>query len=180
VLDRARPVWGKVTSLIGYFDLDPNRALDIILDVLSIHLATHYSFFLALLSLSPWAGSYNPTESILPMAQDLPVGIYKGKTLDEILLLAETRGVGLTSRPATDTRVLAQVLGFKFRYYDVGAAVFSDIFATEILQASRSSRTCTKKHVFDCGAFDKRRVYYRGGPLFACKMIFGLLHLLPS
>jgi len=40
-------------SLNGYFDLVPNRALDIILDVLSQHLATHYTFPLTLLSFSP-------------------------------------------------------------------------------------------------------------------------------
>src|SRR4051812_29239474 len=56
--ERARPVWEKVISLIGYFDSDPNRALDVILDVLSQHLTTHYTFFLALLSFSPWSGSY--------------------------------------------------------------------------------------------------------------------------
>ena len=43
---RARPAWERVVGLVGYFDLDPNRALDIILDVFSVHLATHYSFFL--------------------------------------------------------------------------------------------------------------------------------------
>ena len=49
---RARPTWERALGLIGYFDLDPNRALDIILDVSSVHLATHYSFFLSLLSFS--------------------------------------------------------------------------------------------------------------------------------
>jgi len=45
---RARQVWERVVSLIGHFDLDPNRALDILLDVFSTHLATHYTFFLSL------------------------------------------------------------------------------------------------------------------------------------
>ena len=47
---RARPTWERALGLIGYFDLDPNRALDIILDVFSIHLATHHAFFISLLS----------------------------------------------------------------------------------------------------------------------------------
>ena len=122
--DRARPVWEKVISLIGYFDLDPNRALDIILDVLSQHLATHYSFFLALLSFSPWSGSYRrpiPDNEAMDTKADVPPDLYKGKTLDEVLSLAE-----VNSSPSAaghldkgGSRVLAQVLGFKFSYYQV-------------------------------------------------------------
>lgn len=120
--DRARPVWEKVISLIGYFDLDPNRALDIILDVLSVHLATHYSFLLSLLSFSPWCASYcrpKDIEENSDMNFDLPPGAFRGKSLDEILTLAEkgkTDGSLLQSR---GPRVLAQVLGFKFSYYHV-------------------------------------------------------------
>ncbi|KAF6746079.1 hypothetical protein DFP72DRAFT_1152909 [Ephemerocybe angulata] len=49
---RVRSVWDKVVSLIGHFDLDPNRVAGIILDMLSTHLLTHHSFFLALLVLA--------------------------------------------------------------------------------------------------------------------------------
>lgn len=121
--DRARPVWEKVISLIGYFDLDPNRALDVILDVLSVHLATHYSFFIALLSFSPWSASFRRPLSendIADMAVDSAPGLYKGKTIDEVLSLADniprdTKSVSTGSSP----RVMAQVLGFKFAYYQV-------------------------------------------------------------
>jgi hypothetical protein len=44
-----------MVSLIGHFHLDPNRALDVFLDIFATRLATHYTLFLALLSLSPWA-----------------------------------------------------------------------------------------------------------------------------
>lgn len=123
--DRARPVWEKVISLIGYFDLDPNRALDIILDVLSQHLSTHYSFFLSLLSFSPWCGSYRrplPESEAMDTNPDILPGCYKGKTLDEVLTIAEENSTtGL--RDAVDNtggaRVLAQVLGFKFSHYQV-------------------------------------------------------------
>ena len=117
--DRARAVWEKVISLIGYFDLDPNRALDIILDVLSVHLATHYTFFVALLGFSPWKGNYKPSTPMESSASGMP-DRYKDKTLDEILKLAEgngRQGEGETKQP----RVMAQVLGFKFAYYQVGA-----------------------------------------------------------
>lgn len=121
--DRARPVWEKVISLIGYFDLDPNRALDIILDILSQHLTSHYSFFLALLSFSPWSGSYRrapPEDDAANMKIDLPAGGFRGKSLDAVLTLAESNSMSsdMNTRKA-GARVLAQVLGFKFNYYQV-------------------------------------------------------------
>ncbi|EGO01596.1 hypothetical protein SERLA73DRAFT_49063 [Serpula lacrymans var. lacrymans S7.3] len=125
--ERARQVWEKVISLIGYFDLDPNRALDIILDVLSINLPTHYTFFLALLSFSPWSGSYRrPIEGKEngAMSIDLVPGKYQGKNLDEVLQIAESSSMGENFVPSVyeagnNSRVLAQVLGFKFAYYQL-------------------------------------------------------------
>ena len=123
IAERARPVWEKVISLIGYFDLDPNRALDVILDVLSTHLATHYTFFITLLSFSPWSGSYRrPTSDYdgTPMVADLPSGSFRGKTLDEILSLSDGKEHNAqTPSIIHSPRVLAQVLGFKFTYYQV-------------------------------------------------------------
>lgn len=124
--DRVRPVWDKVISLIGYFDLDPNRALDVILDVLSQHLTTHYTFFLTLLSFSPWTGSYlRPfrDEEVMDTKVEIPRGSFNQKNLDEIIDLVETNS--LSGRPpnvvkSVDARVLAQVLGFKFKFYQVG------------------------------------------------------------
>jgi THO complex subunit 2 len=121
--DRARPVWEKVISLIGYFDLDPNRALDIILDVLSVHLAGHYTFFLALLSFSPWCAVHKPLNR-LTVASDPVPDQYKDKSLDEVLLIAEAQQENAhDSSPirhaTTNPRVMAQVLGFKFAYYQV-------------------------------------------------------------
>lgn len=149
--DRARPVWEKVISLIGYFDLDPNRALDIILDVLSQHLPTHFSFFLSLLSFSPWRGSYRPPlpeNEAMDTKLDLPSGIYKGKSLDEVLTIAEENATaGL--RDTTDAkmggaRVLAQVLGFKFSYYQVSIILVMPCLPTNshlTVTPGRSSRT---------------------------------------
>ncbi|THV05422.1 hypothetical protein K435DRAFT_647314 [Dendrothele bispora CBS 962.96] len=125
-LERARPVWEKVHGIIGYFDLDLNRALDIILDVLSVHLSTHYSFFIALLSFSPWRRPES-FEDVTPMSTDPVPEQYAGKSLDEILSLARHRP------PQTDTegsRVLAQVLGFKFTYYQVPP---KDLYSTAAL-----------------------------------------------
>ncbi|KAL0949134.1 hypothetical protein HGRIS_009218 [Hohenbuehelia grisea] len=119
--DRARQVWEKLRGLIGQFDLDPNRALDVIIDVLSVHLATHHVFFLALLSFSPWAGEFQPPSDITmedagetTPSDDSP---YKDKTLDEVLSIADKGVHGPTELPTSGFRVLAQVLGFKFTYY---------------------------------------------------------------
>lgn len=123
--DRARQVWEKVISLIGYFDLDPNRALDIILDVLSVNLATHYTFFLALLSFSPWTGLYRrPSMSTAGrMAVDSVAEHVRGKSLDEVLQITEAnvsdRSTLLENDGGSESRVLAQVLGFKFSHYQV-------------------------------------------------------------
>jgi THO complex subunit 2 len=123
--ERARPVWEKVVSLIGYFDLDPNRALDIILDVLSQHLTTHHSFFLALLSFSPWAGSYRRPlrdNEVMDAMVDIPSTDFKGKSLDEVFTTVEARSYSKRTPGVTkpgEVRVLAQVLGFKFVYYQV-------------------------------------------------------------
>ncbi|TFK73010.1 hypothetical protein BDN72DRAFT_791474, partial [Pluteus cervinus] len=113
--DRAKPVWEKVISLIGYFDLDPNRALDVILDVLSVHLATHYSFFLALLSFSPWSASFRRPTPENSMKVDIPPGSYTGKTFDEVLSLITPCLPDMSH--SSSARVLAQVLGFKMAYY---------------------------------------------------------------
>jgi len=148
IAERARPVWEKVISLIGYFDLDPNRALDVILDVLSVHLATHYTFFIALLSFSPWSGSYlRPTSDYdgAPVVVDLPPGSFKGKTLDEILSLSDGKARDVRTASTTRSpRVLAQVLGFKFTYYQVSLFVLSAYKFS--LRRGHSPPRLTKQH----------------------------------
>lgn len=113
-------------GLIGYFDLDPNRALDIILDVLTVNITTHYTFFLSLLSFSPWASSIRRAmtgkfDTCMPPASSSDQ--YRGKSLDEVLDIAETLSLsykGLNPVPSgLESRVLAQVLGFKFAHYQV-------------------------------------------------------------
>ncbi|KAG0265306.1 THO complex subunit 2 [Mortierella polycephala] len=51
---KADVVLMNVKSLIGYFDLDPNRVLDIMLDVFSANIVTHHRFFIEFLRRSPW------------------------------------------------------------------------------------------------------------------------------
>ncbi|TDL29757.1 hypothetical protein BD410DRAFT_710827 [Rickenella mellea] len=121
---RAQSAWDKVISLIGYFDLDPNRALDIILDVFSANLASHYDFFLSLLSFSPWAGDsrrlVQAAES-RSMPVDAESDSYRRKDFDDVLSIAELRSGRQPSNILQSSKgkphVLAQVLGFKFTHY---------------------------------------------------------------
>ncbi len=123
---RARSTWQQVVSLVGYFDLDPNRALDIILDVFSTNLASHHQFFLALLSCSPWVGErkiIRRSEEAQEMKSEPDPDQYRGKSLDEILIMAENSSQS-NQRPNSiptdrEPQVLAQVLGFKFGHYQV-------------------------------------------------------------
>lgn len=135
--ERARPVWERVVGLVGYFDLDPNRALDIILDVFVIHLAAHYSFFLALLSCSPWAPPIRAKDEDRMPVEPSP-DIYRGKDLDEVLRLAEMQAGFERRAPQVDPPdgingplVLAQVLGFKFTYYQVKLTFHSLVLSTQ-------------------------------------------------
>lgn len=44
----------NITALIGMFNLDPIRVLDIILDIFMAMLVDHWDFFIELLLFSPW------------------------------------------------------------------------------------------------------------------------------
>ncbi|KAI0729395.1 transcription factor/nuclear export subunit protein 2-domain-containing protein [Fomitopsis betulina] len=134
---RARPAWERIVGLIGYFDLDPNRALDVILDVFSTHLATHHAFFIAFLSCSPW--SLHPQHLRKRREDEMVVEPdpqrYRGKSLDEVLAMAESADGKVSPPPmanrGTNSRVLAQVLGFKFAHYqlpDVNEAVPRNLY----------------------------------------------------
>lgn len=98
-------------GLIGYFNLSPPRVLDLILEVASCHVTAHWRFFLELLRCSPWGTT----------AQDSPPkGKGKAKAdanwvdfeVDEVLHAMD--GLG--------DRVLAQVLGVKFGFYQASCS----------------------------------------------------------
>ncbi|WWC89783.1 uncharacterized protein L201_004709 [Kwoniella dendrophila CBS 6074] len=103
---RAKRVWSKIMGLIGYFNLSPPRVLDIILEIASCHVAIHWRFFLDLLKRSPWGSAVNNIN---------PTGKGKGKAVDK-WPDSEVESIGDSLHPGGD-RVLAQVLGFKFGFY---------------------------------------------------------------
>ncbi|KDR65812.1 hypothetical protein GALMADRAFT_148396 [Galerina marginata CBS 339.88] len=117
--ERARPV-GEGYQPYRLLRLGSQSSEDIILDVLSQHLTTHYSFFLALLSFFPWSGSYRrplPVNEAMDVNPDISEMTYRGKNLDEVLTLAEAQIISPATKKSGGARVLAQVLGFKFSYY---------------------------------------------------------------
>lgn len=179
---RARPAWERVVGLIGYFDLDPNRALDVILDVFSAHLATHHSFFVSFLSFSPWAPRSKPVnspDSDEAMAVDPDPPKYRGKTLDDVLSLAED----LSGKSAEDpqlpgpahgnpSRVLAQVLGFKFAHYQVCRDILLLFAKADFKEAFRGHGTGTDELIsYGCHP-DPRRLYLIGRALSSRKCEF--------
>ncbi|SJX65137.1 related to RLR1-Subunit of the THO complex [Sporisorium reilianum f. sp. reilianum] len=97
---RAARVMNNVQALIGYFDLDANRVLDVILDLFATEVMRHYPFFLALLAESPWASSNAPSASA---SNGTTTHLFGGVDLD----LSADSG----------DRICAQLLGFKFAHY---------------------------------------------------------------
>ena len=111
---RATQAWQKLVTIIGYFDLDPVRVLDIILDAFSSHVVTHWSFFLPLLHLSPWKREPLPRKA--GQSNNPKPPSYCDMSFDEILATAE----GVEPGPIPeDVNTCANLLGFKFKYYQV-------------------------------------------------------------
>jgi THO complex subunit 2 len=101
-----------VDALIGYFELDPNRVLDNILDICSQNLLSHARFILHFLHSSPWAP---PSKSVsLPFtAVDKTE---KRRRLDS--MQQDFTGYYKTEMSRLGgSRLAAQLLGFKFRFF---------------------------------------------------------------
>lgn len=110
-MNRAKRVWGKVMALIGYFNLSPPRVLDVILETASHHVAVHWRFFLDLLKCSPWGRA-------ALVAEVGGKGKGKERMVDASWVDVELLGIEEALRADGD-RVLGQVLGVKFGFYQV-------------------------------------------------------------
>ena len=109
---RASQVWDKIMGLIGYFNLSPPRVLDLILEVASCQIAAQWRFLLDLLRCSPWGKDASPVESS---------GKGKGRAI-EAWRMDETSTIEHALDAGGD-RVLCQVLGVKFGFYQVCISV---------------------------------------------------------
>lgn len=118
---RAHQCWIGIEKLIGFFDLDPLRALSTILDLFSSSIATHWRFFLALLDCSPWRRK----KSVQEMQTEVVPGKYENWDFKDVIQDAEHgRRQPLDQARNTNSNssvegnlVIAQVLGFQMRYY---------------------------------------------------------------
>ncbi|KAJ1311288.1 hypothetical protein OPQ81_009786 [Rhizoctonia solani] len=120
LVQRAQETWARIVALIGYFDLDPNRVVDVFIDCFEAHLTTHWAFFLELLRCSPWSRA-KPYESPVPeefatMEHDSEPN-WEGLTLDEVLEKAEGAPRAASDPSTPQGSQCGQLLGFKFAYY---------------------------------------------------------------
>lgn len=109
----------RIQALIGHFDLDPTRTLDVILDVFSDNIVHHHAFFRDLLRLSPWgrsaaARTSQRSSAAATAADDVEMSNAPADQEDHEPMepdggLEEDRG----------DFICAQVLGFKFSIYQV-------------------------------------------------------------
>lgn len=104
---RAKRVWDKITSLIGYFNLSPPRVLDLILEVAGAQVTYHWRFFLDLLRCSSWGSTAHERTSGKGKAKSS--GDWEQDELNSI------RG----AMAGGGDRTLALVLGVKFSFSQV-------------------------------------------------------------
>lgn len=124
--------------------MDPNRALDIVLDVFIAHVSTHYAFFLALLRQSPWCRKHpdarrNSNENLTTSSHNLASerdnasklsskmdglsstdGPTQKDTFENVLRSLDD---GSDVDAGSSAPICAQVIGFKFVHYQVRSAV---------------------------------------------------------
>lgn len=107
-------------KVAGYFDLDPTRMLDLVLDVFSTHLMTHYSFFMQLIR--QFVGSrvrlLTGTDKFESMQTDQGQK-FVGLDFENVLKTAEGTVFSMPSSVELKNP-LAQLIGFKFAHYEVG------------------------------------------------------------
>jgi THO complex subunit 2 len=102
--------------LKGYFDLDPTRTVDIILDVFSEQLVNHHAFFRDLLAASPWSRGRTSVMSEVSMeVDDVSADKGKGRAIPDGTLPVQS-----------GNSVVAQVLGFKFKNQQVTGILFRE------------------------------------------------------
>ncbi|EJT97719.1 hypothetical protein DACRYDRAFT_72082, partial [Dacryopinax primogenitus] len=113
--------WHRMISLIGFFDLDPHRVLDLIFDVMESSIMTKWQWFLDLLREAGWAkhpivpeGKGKERESEGAGEEWIGPSRFEGMTLEDILKRYEPCD---SLHSTVDEKIMdvpAQLLGFKF------------------------------------------------------------------
>ncbi|KTW25881.1 hypothetical protein T552_03155 [Pneumocystis carinii B80] len=107
-----KQIFDNIISLIGFFDLDSNKVLDILLTIASQNLVHHWKIFIELFSISSWWGfakSYFNLKDI--------TSFEKRKKLDDIL----EKGFQTLFDDihcCSGSKVASQLLGFKLKNYN--------------------------------------------------------------
>lgn len=105
-----------VNALIGYFELDPNRVLDNVLDICSQNLLSHSKFILYFLHHSPWA---SPGCAVFTAFASLDAS-EKRHRLDRL----QSDFVGFYHDQLHEhvgSKLAAQLLGFKLRTFSLSS-----------------------------------------------------------
>ncbi|KAJ1652737.1 THO2 plays a role in transcriptional elongation, partial [Dispira simplex] len=108
----ASELWDKIQTTMGYFSLDFNRTIDLLLDLFISHVETQYPFFLELLR---QMSLLTPSSTVSPLVSPREPFRLDRADLPGILAQGSMR--------------LAQLLSFKFRMYQS---------VTELLETPRS------------------------------------------
>ncbi|KAK6335844.1 THO complex subunit 2 [Orbilia blumenaviensis] len=113
-LTRVGETLDKVRSLIGCFDLDPNRALDVILDIFANGVVANWRFFVQLLRESEWWPTDAPSvEGPLYQEDDF----FDRLERDGFKALCELPDGSDILLQRGGNKVAAQVIGYKFKFY---------------------------------------------------------------
>lgn len=119
---RTQQAQDRLMKIAGYFDLDPTRMLDLTLDVFSTHVMTHFEFCINLIrqfmsSRTRLLLGTRLEETAAQMETEKP-NSFVGMDLDDILSTSEGF-VPTVPSSAEYKNPLAQIIGFKFAYYQV-------------------------------------------------------------
>ncbi|CCJ30037.1 unnamed protein product [Pneumocystis jirovecii] len=109
---KIKQLLNNITSLIGFFDLDSNRVLDILLTIASQNLTYHWKIFIELFSVSSW---WCFTQSCFNL--DDITSFEKRKRLNSIL----EKGVQSLFddiQCCSGSKIASQLLGFKLKFYN--------------------------------------------------------------
>lgn len=125
-LPRAGETLNNIKALIGTFELDPARVLDIIFDLCATSLVSNCRFFVRLLQLSPWWPTTSPIGDFTPTGspglqgkerEDRDKAFFENLRRDGVEALFRPTSCYSTF-PDGGNSVASQILGFKFQYYN--------------------------------------------------------------
>ncbi|CAG7849120.1 THO complex subunit 2 [Serendipita indica DSM 11827] len=112
---QTKSILERLMRVAGYFDLDPTRMLDLILDVFSTHVMTHSDLFLYIIR------EFSGTRTrLLGSTSDIDSSMDTSESSESALERRLQEAEGPLTNPPTLPQLknpLAQLLGFKFSHY---------------------------------------------------------------